>query len=175
MKSKKIFVENFSYVGRLATISTRVEIVLQSESILSPNQAIADLPANCEISEQEILRLERLAACKFFEETYRLVLNGERELQPHELTAIMRHFELNARQFAELIGIKKSSISNNLSGKRKMSRPTQILIMERLGLGLSRRGSLKALLYPDSHVAAPADDSLRGFMDSVRFLSPFHL
>jgi hypothetical protein len=52
-----------------------------------------------------------------------------------------------------------------------MQHSTQILVMERLGLELSRPGSIKAMLE-DSQSEIKVDDNAKAVIERVRFSKP---
>ncbi len=84
------------------------------------------------LDSTEIDRLALAAAEDFIRSNYHSILKGEQTLTEDELSGVRMVLGLNATQFAEILGIPKSTLSKMLKGTLKIKRPEAILVMERL-------------------------------------------
>ncbi|HYX34567.1 MAG TPA: hypothetical protein VE954_15820 [Oligoflexus sp.] len=123
------------------------------------------------LNGDDIGRMSRSIALSFIENNYRTVLFKEKSLSSAELKAIQEVLRVKANQFATILGLDKGSLSNILRDNREMQHSTQILVMERLGLELSRPGSIKAMLE-DSQNEIKVDDVAKAVIERVHFSKP---
>jgi DNA-binding transcriptional regulator YiaG len=146
----------------------RTEVFLSEEDFESFQNGADINSLDYGLSGSDIERLSRSIALSFIEKNYRPVLFKEKSLTSSELKAIKEILGLKSNQFATVLGLDKGSFSNILSDNREMQHPTQILVMERLGLELSRPGSVKAILeeYPSE---LKVDLVAKEVIEKVRF------
>jgi hypothetical protein len=88
---------------------------------------------------------EKQIAKSFFKKMYRPIMNGDISLSSNEISAIQNFLGLNNVEFSLLLGIDKASLTN-IYKREKLSRSVCLLIIERLGMELSRKGSAKKIV-----------------------------
>lgn len=110
---------------------------------------------------------EREIAKVFFKKKYRSVLNAQYLLSVSEISAIQDLLGLNNVEFSQLLGIDKASLSN-IYKREKLSRSVCLLIMERLGMELSQKGSAKKIVDPSAPLSELDNDTILE-INEIRF------
>lgn len=168
---KSVIVDKFLYRTPLGEGSFRIEVFLDDNELddYLNGKDISHLDYG--LNGADICRMSRSIALSFIEKNYRAVLFKEKSLTSSELKAIQDVLGVRSNQFATILGLDKGSLSNILRENREMQHSTQILVMERLGLELSRPGSIKAMLE-DSQSEIKVDDVAKAVIEKVRFSKP---
>lgn len=168
---KTIVIDKLPYRTPLGEGTFRAEVTIDDADL---NKYRADQDINqldYGLTGTDIERFSRAIALGFIEKNYRAVLFKEKSLTSKELKAIQEILGVKSNQFATILGLDKGSLSNILRDNREMQHSTQILVMERLGLELSRPGSIKAMLE-NSQSEIKVDDNAKAVIERVRFSKP---
>jgi DNA-binding transcriptional regulator YiaG len=166
-----IVIDKLPYKTPLGEGTFRTEVMID-DADLNKYRAGQDINhLDYGLTGTDIERFSRAIALDFIEKNYRAVLFKEKSLTSKELKAIQEILGVKSNQFATILGLDKGSLSNILRENREMQHSTQILVMERLGLELSRPGSIKAMLE-DSQGEIKVDDNAKAVIERVRFSKP---
>ena len=113
----------------------------------------------------DIERAERDIAFQFYENKYQEILSGVYKLNKDQIFSIQNYLGLNKLQFAKILGLDRGSLAN-IYKRNSCSHPVQILIIERMGMELVRKGSAKALYNnmcklpkPDEKLSEPSKEA----------------
>ena len=118
------------------------------------------------IPVDEIKRMERSLALDFFARAYRPIWDHERSISVDELRGIQDVLDVNRSELGQLLGLHKGSVTNLFKGKG-MKSSLCMLILERLGLELSRPGSARHML--DGGVPKSTEKDAQKVIDVIRF------
>lgn len=144
---KKVIVNEFKYRSVFGEDSfDAVSVLIPDECDprkIRKGEALVDLDYS--VPANEIKRMEREMALRFFSNAYRSIMNDERTISVEELKGIQDLLEVNRTEFGKLLGLHKGSVTNLFKGKA-MKTSLCILIMERLGMELGRPGSARHML-----------------------------
>lgn len=138
-------IPRLTYENSLGTIVLR-DVILDMEQdqidLYQKGTPIEDLDYG--LNGSDIEKAEREIAFQFYKQNYQNILSGVYELDKDEIVAIQNYLGLNQLQFAKIIGLDRGSLAN-IYKRNSSSHPVQILIVERMGMELARKGASKAL------------------------------
>lgn len=155
MALKKVEISELEYTNELGfTILTGVEVSLDEDEYKKYKEGCDIDRLDYGLSGRVIERAEKQIAITFFKTYYRKILEGKYQLKSNEIIAIQELMNLNNKDFSTILGIDKASFSNILK-RDKMSRSVGLLIIERLGMELSRPGSAQCLVDSKSKLGKP--------------------
>lgn len=165
---RKIKIPEYEYENPLGSTTLKnVEVFLDDDEIESLKQG-ADLESlNYALPGSSIIKAEKTIAFNFFKMYYKDILEGIEELHNDEITSIQDFLGVTNAQFAKILGINKASFSNIIK-RGKVSRPVAVLILERLGMELSRRGSARKLVDNNAKLEKPDNKTTRE-INFIRF------
>ncbi|MES2614683.1 MAG: hypothetical protein V4591_04630 [Bdellovibrionota bacterium] len=147
---RTIHIKKYLYKGDLAEIDTDIEFILSDEDFEKYNNSVCIAELDARISANWIEILEKRAAFEYFRQNYTKAFEGKYQPQAWEIRSIISLWSVSRTQAASCLGIDKTTLSNQISGKRNMERSTAFLLLERLGQELSRPGAVKAMVDTDS-------------------------
>ena len=143
MKLKKIRVPEFINTDGFGSFKAHnVEILFDpNENEITPDTFNQKKHAYF-LADQEIERLSKEAAQRFYDENGSALLRGDRKFKRKEIDAIKVFFKISGAELGDLIGLEKSSISRILSrsGKQELQKDKTMLLLERLGDELEHTG-----------------------------------
>lgn len=149
MKLKKIKVPKFSYHDDFGIFTAHdvhilfdpVENEIKPENFDQASQSFF-------VASEEIERLARESAQRFFDTHAGAMANGSRPIKSTEVNAIKTFLKISGAELGDLIGLTKSSISRILKGegKQDLQWDKLMLLLERLRNELEHPGKCKILL-----------------------------
>jgi DNA-binding transcriptional regulator YiaG len=98
------------------------------------------------IGSDEVTLIFKAAAEAFLKKNYLDILFGRRALAASELSGIREFLNLNATEFASILGVPKSTLSKLLKGDVRIKTPEASLAMERLSMELQASGYWRKIL-----------------------------
>ena len=149
MKLKKIRVPEFINVDDFGSFKAHnVEIIFDpKENVITPDN-FSQENHNYFLSSDEIERLSKEAARRFYDNNASALLRGDRKVKRKEINAIKTFLKITGTELGDLIGLEKSSISRILSsdGKQELQKDNAMLLLERLRDELEHPGKNKITL-----------------------------
>ena len=147
MKLQKIKIPEFTNVDGFGSFKARnVEILFDpSENLITPEN-FDPRKHSYFLSDQEIERLTRESARRFFDENATSLLRNKRQFTSKEVDAVKAFFRISGAELGDLIGLDKSSISRILSEKQSLEHDKAMLLLERIREELEHPGICKITL-----------------------------
>ncbi len=147
MKLKKIRIPEFINTDDFGSFKAHdVEILYSPEENEITSDIFDQKTHIYYLSADEIERLSREAAQKFYDENGSAILRGDRKFKKKEINAVKSLFKISGAELGDLIGLEKSSISRILSGKQNLQIDKAMLLLERLRDELEHPGKNKITL-----------------------------
>ena len=148
MKLKKIRVSEFTHIdGFGPQVFQDVEILFDPNENEITSDNFNQKKHSFFLSDDEIERLSRESAQRFYDENGSTILSGDRRFKKNEVSAIKEFFRITGAELGDLIGLHKSSISRVLSGKQVLESDKSMLLLERLRDELEHPGKSKITLH----------------------------
>lgn len=166
---KKVEIKNLFYSNALGKVLLKnIPVTLEEDDYRRFKDGTSIDELDYGLGADVIVRGEKEIAKDFYKRMYRAVLNDKQVvLSIGEIQAIQTFLRLNNAEFAQLIGINKASLTN-IYKRGKLSKPVELLIVERLGMELSRPGSAKSMAKPSESL--PTEDlAVTEEISDVRF------
>ncbi|MBF0363905.1 MAG: hypothetical protein HQK49_22995 [Oligoflexia bacterium] len=161
MSIKKIKVPKFNYKNELGKIILKhVEVTLDEDDYKSFREGTPIYDLDYGISGDCIEYAEKEIAKNFYMDKYQLIIRDEYRLSVKEIAGIQDFLGLSNVEFSLLLGIDKAALTN-IYKRKKFSRSVGLLIIERLGMELSRRGSAKGLANNSLPISSPDKDTTK--------------
>lgn len=146
MKVKEIKVNSYVFRDQLGErIFDDVKIIVPLDSKIS-SENFNQNKDDYSISSQEIERMSRESAQRFFNEKSKEIITGHRKLKVNEIYGICLALGCNGSELASLLNIDKSTVSRVLSGKQEIQPSLATLLIEKLKNEIDCQGSTKRLL-----------------------------
>lgn len=148
MKFKKITVPKYIFKDELGTYDFHnVKILVEVASTVTP-EAFDQERDDYSISSNEIERMNKESAQRFFNDKYKKILQGEYALSPQELNGIRLFLDVNGSGLAKLLNLNKGHISKliNKGDEHKIQPDTMLLVMEKMHNEIESPGISKATL-----------------------------
>ncbi|NRA47343.1 MAG: hypothetical protein HRU09_20525 [Oligoflexales bacterium] len=139
-KIKELNYENS--LGKVTLTDIMIDMDQDQIDLFEKGTNIEDLDYG--LNGLDIEKAEREIAFQFYKDKYQDILSGVYEVNKDEIFAIQNYLGLNKLQFAKILGLDRGSLAN-IYKRNSCSHPVQILIIERMGMELVRKGSAKAL------------------------------
>jgi hypothetical protein len=164
---RTIKINNYAYKGDLAEIVTEVEFSLSDDDFVKYNNGskIDELEARITASQIEIL--ERRAAFEYFRKNYIKAFEAKYLPEAWEIRSIISLWGVSRTLAASCLGVDKTTLSNQINGKRNMERSTAFLLLERLGQELARPGAIKAMM--ESNSPEPSHSQIEKQIEQLRY------